>query len=189
MGYYRLLVKQESQLKNHKEALTAKDADKTLIKSVDKQIKALKKEQKKIIDSMKETIKKDDKLLKKFNSIVSIKGVGDTTALILLHMFMRYPNANQRQIVSLAGLDPIIKESGTSVRGRTKISKAGDKIYRASLFMPTMVAIRYNKKLKGYYQRLKDNGKHTTVAQVAVMRKILITAHSLYKSEQTYKEE
>ena len=156
---------------------------------LDKQIKALKKEQKKIIDSMKETIKKDEKLLKKFNSIVSIKGVGDTTALILLHMFMRYPNANQRQIVSLAGLDPIIKESGTSVRGRTKISKAGDKIYRASLFMPTMVAIRYNKKLKGYYQRLKDNGKHTTVAQVAVMRKILITAHSLYKSEQTYKEE
>ena len=189
IGYYRLLVKQESQLKNHKEALTAKDANKTLIRSVDKQIKALQKEQKKIIDSMKETIKKDETLLKKFNSIVSIKGVGDITALILLHMFMRYPKANQRQIVSLAGLDPIIRESGTSVRGRSKISKAGDRIYRASLFMPAMVAIRHNKKLKEYYQRLKDSGKHTTVAQVAVMRKLLIIAHSLYKSEQIYKEE
>ena len=63
-----------------------------------------------------------------------------------------------------------------------KISKAGDKIYRGALFMPAMVAIRHNTKLKKYYERLKESGKHTTVVQVAVMRKLLIIAHSLYKT-------
>ena len=164
IGYYRLLTKQESQLKNHKESLIAKEANKTLIKSVNKQIESLQKEQKKLIDSMSELIQKDETLVKKLNAIESIKGIGKLTALILLHLFIRYPNANQRQIVSLAGLDPIIRESGTSIRGKVKISKAGDKIYRAALFMPTMVDIGHNTKLKAYYERLKANGKHTTVA-------------------------
>ncbi len=93
------------------------------------------------------------------------------------------------QIVSLAGLDSIIRESGSSIRGRVKISKAGDRIYRGALFMPAMVAVRHNIKLKAYYERLKAGGKHTTVAQVAVMRKLLIIAHSLYKSGEMYREE
>ena len=59
-------------------------------------------------------------------------------------------------------LDPVIRESGTFIRGKTRISKAGDRIYRGALFMPVMVA---------------------------VMRKILIIAHSLYKSGEKYSNE
>lgn len=188
IGYYRLLIKQESQLKNHKESLLAKGNSSILIKSVDKQIKVLKKEQLELIKAMKKIIKQDKMLLDKLNTIASIAGVGEITSLVLLHLFIRYPNANQRQIVSLVGLDPTIRESGSSIRGKVKISKAGDKIYRAALFMPAMVAIRHNKKLKGYYERLKGSGKHTTVAQVAVMRKLLIIAHSIYKSGKIYKD-
>ena len=189
IGYYRLLIKQESQLKNHKEALVAKGTNTLLVKKVQKQIEALKKEQLQLIKAMKEVIKQDEVLCKKLDAIASIKGIGEITALVLLHLFIRYPNANQRQIVSLAGLDPIIRESGSSVKGKVKISKAGDKIYRGALFMPAMVAIRYNLKLKKYYKRLKESGKHTTVAQVAVMRKLLVIAHSIYKSGESYKEE
>ena len=188
IGYYRLLIKQESQLKNHKESLLAKGNSSILIKSVDKQIKVLKKEQLELIKAMKKIIKQDKMLLNKLNAITSITGIGEITSLVLLHLFIRYPNANQRQIVSLVGLDPTIRESGSSIRGKVKISKAGDKIYRAALFMPAMVAIRHNKKLKGYYERLKGSGKHTTVAQVAVMRKLLIIAHSIYKSGKIYKD-
>jgi len=187
IGYYRLLVKQANQLKNHQEALTAKRASKTIINSVKKQIKALVKEQKALVEEMLKIIQQDNVLSKKYHAIISIPGVGELTAIVLLHLFIRYPDANQRQIVSLSGLDPIIRESGTSVRGKVKISKAGDRIYRASLFMPAMVAIRHNKKIKAYYERLKEKGKHTTVAQVAVMRKLLVVAHSLYKSEEVYR--
>lgn len=189
IGYYRLLIKQESQLKNHKESLLAKGNNSALIKSVDKQIKVLQKEQEKLLERMRGTVRKDETLSQKLDAIASIKGVGELTALILLHLFLRYPDANQRQIVSLAGLDPVMRESGSSVKGRVKISKAGDKIYRGALFMPAMVAIRRNTKLKAYYERLKERRKHTTVAQVAVMRKLLIIAHSLYKSGERYREE
>jgi len=188
IGYYRLLIKQESQLKNHKESLSVRGADSSLIKKIDRQIKAIQKEQSRLIDTMLETVRKDEALSRKLDALVSIKGVGELTALVLLHLFLRYPNANQRQIVSLAGLDPVIRESGSSIRGKTKISKAGDRIYRGVLFMPAMVAIRHNSKLKAYYEKLKESGKHTTVAQVAVMRKLLVIAHSLYKSGEKYRE-
>jgi hypothetical protein len=52
--------------------------------------------------------------------------------------------------------------------------------------MATMSATRYNPQMKVFYERLKNNGKHTTVAQIAVMRKLVIIAHSLYKSGKLY---
>jgi len=189
IGYYRLLIKQESQMKNHKESLLAKGNNSTLVKSVDKQMKALKKEQQALLEKMRDMVRKDNVLSQKLDAIASIPGIGELTALILLHLFIRYLHANQRQIVSLAGLDPVMRESGSSIRGRVKISKAGDRIYRGALFMPAMVAVRHNAKLKAYYERLKANGKHTTVAQVAVMRKLLVLAHSLYKSGEMYRED
>lgn len=69
------------------------------------QIKTLKKEQSQLVNTIRETIGKDSKLLKKLEAINSIKGVGEITAIVLLHLFIRYPKANQKQIVSLAGLD------------------------------------------------------------------------------------
>ena len=49
-----------------------------------------------------------------------------------------------------------------------------------------MSAIRYNANFRAFYERLKANGKHTTQAQIAVMRKLIITAHSLYKNNRKY---
>ena len=103
-----------------------------------------------------------------------------------MHLFIKYPKANQRQIASLAGLDPIEKTSGTSVHKKTKISKAGSRVYRGSLFMGVMTAIRYDENFKNFFERLKSNGKHTTLAQIAVMRKMIIIAFSLYKNDKQY---
>ena len=52
--------------------------------------------------------------------------------------------------------------------------------------MGVMTAIRYDENFKTFYERLKSNGKHTTQAQIAVMRKIIIVAHSLYKNDAKY---
>ena len=89
----------------------------------------------------------------------------------------------------MTGLDPIIKDSGTSVKSKPRISKAGIKLYRRILFMATMVAIKYNEQMKNFYDRLKDNGKHSTVAQIAVIRKLIVIAHSLYKNNCIYNAE
>ena len=131
----------------------------------------------------------DKDLYSDYNNIKSITGVGELGAIVLLHMFLKYPDANKKQLVSLAGLDPTRFDSGSSVHRRAKISKAGSKLYRGVLFMGTMTAVRYNEEMKIFYDRLKANGKHTTQAQIAVMRKTIIIAHSLYKNNQKYSSE
>lgn len=52
--------------------------------------------------------------------------------------------------------------------------------------MAAMCAIRHDENFRAFYERLKANGKQTTQAQIAVMRKLIITAHSLYKNNRKY---
>jgi len=186
MGYYKIKVKQRVALSNHLESLNAKGYKTAIAKRLEKEIYELKKGEKEIIDEIYQLIAKDENLLKRYKAILSIDGIGKITAIILIYLFIKYPNANQRQITSLVGLDPTIRESGTSIRGKSHISKAGGRIFRSTLFMAAMVAVKRNEKMEIFYNRLKTNGKHTTVAQVAVMRKLVIIAHSLYKSGQMY---
>jgi transposase len=189
MVYYRLRVKQRTQLSNHLESLSAKEGSKTLCKTIKSEIKSLKQSEDKIIEQVYAIIEGSQDLKSKYEVITSIDGVGKIGGIVLLHLFIKYPHANQRQIVSLAGLDPIIRESGTSVKGQARISKAGNRLYRGVLFMPAMASTKHNAKMKAFYERLKANGKHTTQAQIAVIRKIVVVAHSLYKSGKVYDKE
>lgn len=183
---YKLIIKQQVIAKNHIAALKAKREKSYSIKELESQYQFLKKQELKLIKQIKSMIKKDEKLQEAFKNIQTIDGIGEISAIVLLSHFTQYPNANQKQIVSLAGLDPIEKSSGSSVKGKTKISKAGSKICRSTLFMPAMTSVRHNERLKSFYDRLKENGKHTTVIQVAIMRKLLIIAHSIYKNNEVY---
>ncbi len=189
MSYYQLLVKQRVQTSNHLEKLQHKESITTLKKALEKEIFAFKQKEQHTINEIKRLIMENSMLALKYQSIQTIKGLGDIATIALIHLFLKYPNANQKQIISLAGLDPIERTSGTSVRGKTRISKAGNKLYRRSLFMGTMVAIRFNEEMKCFYDRLKEKGKHTTVAQIAVMKKLIIIARALFHSNQGYSSE
>ncbi|XPV69885.1 MAG: IS110 family transposase [Halarcobacter sp.] len=186
---YKLIIKQQVITKNHIAALKAKKDKSYLIKEFELQNQFLKKQEQKIIKKIKSIIKKDEKLQQSFNNLQTIDGIGEISSIVLLIHFIQYKNANQKQIVSLAGLDPIEKSSGISVNGKTKISKAGSKICRGTLFMPAMTSIRNNERLRKFYDRLKENGKHTTVIQVAIMRKLLVIAHAVYKNNVPYDSE
>ena len=52
--------------------------------------------------------------------------------------------------------------------------------------MAVLSAVRFNEEFKDFYKNLKQRGKHTTVAQIAVTRKMIIIAHSLYKNNEKY---
>jgi transposase len=189
MSYYRFVVKQRVKSGNHLEALESKDGSTYAIRELRKSIAASKRQEQEILARIFQLIASNEELAQGFENIRSITGVGEIAAIVLLHLFLRYPDANQRQIVSLTGLEPVEKASGSSVKGRPKISKAGSKLYRGSLFMSAMVSIRYNEQMKQFFDRLKANGKHTTAAQVAVMRKLVVIAHSLYKNNEKYNAE
>ena len=82
---------------------------------------------------------------------------------------VKYPDANKKQLVSLVGPDPTRFDSGSSIHKISKISKAGAKMYRGVLFMGTMTATRCNPEMKLFFDRLKENGKHTTKVALSAL--------------------
>ncbi len=112
ISYYKFISKKTTKTINHLEAITAKDGNTYMINDLKKSIKEYKKKEAEILSKVKNIISSDEKLLKGFNNIKSIYGIGEIGAIVLLHLFIKYPKANQRQIASLAGLDPIEKTSG-----------------------------------------------------------------------------
>ncbi len=131
---------------------------------------------------MIELVESDKDLCERFQNIKSFKGIGDRAGIALIHLFITYPQANRQELTALSGLDAIEITSGTSINRRSRISKKGSSIYRSMLFMPVLSAIRSNPYMQVFYDRLKENNKHSTVAQIAVMRKMMLIAHSLYKN-------
>jgi len=170
------------EVKNDIESLTSKDGDKFSIKELKKSVKESQEKELRIIEQVQTLIDSTDEYRIAYENITSIKVVGQIAGIVLLHLFLKYPEANQRQIISLTGLNPIYRQSGTSIQSGYKIAKTGASIYRSVLFMSIFTAVQHDKNFKVFYKRLKSNGKHTTSAQIAVMLKIILTAHSLYKN-------
>jgi transposase len=124
----------------------------------------------------------------RLGALLSIPGVGPITALTLLALFRKYPDASRSQIVALAGFDPIRFQSGTSVHGKSRISKRGNREVRKRLFEATLSAARYNPSVRSLYRRLKDQGKPDKVARIAAARKLLLIAHAIYKSGESFRD-
>jgi hypothetical protein len=72
------------------------------------------------------------------------------------------------------------------VHKKTRISKAGNKYLRHSLFMPALVAVQHDPCLGAFYQHLLAKGKLRMQALVAVMRKLLHALHAMFKNHQPY---
>lgn len=186
VSYKKLLTKMRTQYKNHLEALKNKSEFNSLVKELKRNISDINKKIEKLTKNILEVIADDEKMQNDYNNILSISGVGNHTAIVLLYHFLHYSSANQKQIVSLAGLDPVESTSGTSVKRKSKISKAGSKICRSSLFMAAMSASKNNPQLISFYKRLEEKGKAKYCIYTAIMRKIIVLAYSLYKNNQRY---
>lgn len=177
LTYFKFIQKERVSFSNHLEALDSKNGSITIVKKLKQEIKHLRDEEAKMIVLIKELLLSNDKMKQDFENITSTIGVGDRAAIALLHLFMSYPEANRQEIVALCGLDAIENSSGTSIQRKTRISKKGSSLYRNMLFMPVLSAIQHNPYMKRFYDRLKSNGKHSTVAQIAVMRKMILIHH------------
>lgn len=189
VGYYRFLQKQKTAFKNYNEAASVNKSSSYILDDIKKNIARIQKEQELLIAKAQKTIDDDKTLKEAFEHITSIKGVGALVGILLLHLFLNYPHANRQQITALLGLDPITIESGTSIKKRSRISKKGLSMYRGVIFYSILSTVRFNEEFKAYYEHLKNRNKHTTSAQIAVMRKLILLAHSLYKNNVDYNPE
>ena len=117
----------------------------------------------------------------------TIKGFGPLTAAKLLVEYRGFTNfGDVRQVVAFAGLNPKQRQSGSSIHGRTHISKMGRASIRAALYMPAINAKRFNPLLQPFVQRLEEQGLCGMEIIVAVMRKLLHLAFGVLKSGQPF---
>ncbi len=141
----------------------------TLVTTLSEQIEA-------IDEAMAKILREAAALKRAKKALTSIKGIGDTTAIILLALMPELGRLDRRQITSLAGLAPHPNQSGTTERYRR--TKGGRPEIKQALFLPAQTAARFNPVLKEAYQRLIAAGKKPIVAIVAVMRRLLVIANA-----------
>jgi transposase len=119
-----------------------------------------------------------------FALLTSVKGIGAASAVqILGELRVLPPDLRAKQWVAMAGLDPRHATSGTSVNKKPRLSKAGNRYLRGSLYMPALSASRHDEHVKGYYRHLiEDRGLKKIQAVCAVMRKLLHAIHGMLKT-------
>ena len=160
------------------------------IKRVRQRIRFLDKQCLEVEQEIEELIDGHLWLKKKIKNLCTIKGIGYITAAIIVGEADGFNLIrNKKQLVSYAGLDIVERESGTSVRGKTRISHKGNKYIRKSLHFPALAAIRSTDTMKALFVRLV--GKHgiKMKAVVAVQRKLLELVYVLWKNDTVFDPE
>jgi transposase len=147
----------------------------TVLATLDAELKATRK-------AIHDHINNDPDLKQRGDLLNSIPGIGDATIAYLLIAFSTHHNFdNAKQVVAFAGLAPAPRESG-QWRGNTHIAKNGDSALRKALYMPALVAWRYNPLIRVFCERLKANGKNGKAIACAAMRKLIHIAFGVLKS-------
>ena len=128
----------------------------------------------------------DPELARRHQIIASIAGVGTRTADQLVATMPELGALDPKQAASLAGLAPVARQSG-QWKGRSFI-QGGRANVRRALYMPALVAARYNPDLKAKYQSLIASGKPAKIAVVTLMRKLIVMANALIKADRLWVE-
>jgi len=118
-------------------------------------------------------------LFGRFDILVSIPGISAITAFALIIDMPELGSLENGQAASLAGLAPVARQSGNWT-GRAVI-RGGRASVRQALYMPALVAMRFNPDLKAKYDQIKAAGKAAKLAITAIMRKLIVLANALLR--------
>ncbi len=178
----RHLVKQRTATRNRSKILTIallKRQVRASLRQIEHQLDAIDRQCREIIQS-------ESDLKRRLDILVSIPAIGEMTAIALIADMPELGQMDEKQAAHLAGLAPITRQSGTW-KGKSFI-KGGRAHLRQALYMPSLVAIRFNKPLADKYETLKKAGKPPKVAITAIMRKLIVLANALLRDNRQWAE-
>lgn len=136
---------------------------------------------------LKQRVEKDPSLKQNIDLLDSIPGIGETSAFTLL---AELPDLETftcaKQLGAYAGLNPSIRTSGTSVKGRGGLSRVGSRTLRKALYFPALSLMRANSTLKPFIERLRARGKKGKVIVGAVMHKLMHIIFGVLKKQQAF---
>ena len=186
MSTVELYIRQQTALKNKLDNLQSGGlTNGPIIKSLKLQIKRVKAEIAKLEEELHALIVAGAQ--KEMTQLTSIPGIGKKTAAMLLVYSNCYKDFdNYRQFIAYLGLCPVHRQSGTSVRGRSYISKKGNKMLRNHLFLCSFTACQHNPQCKALYDRLVAKGKSKKLALIAVCNKLIKQSFGIIKNDLVY---
>ena len=174
------LVKDRTAAKNRGKALTLsllKRQNAQRLEQIDRQIATVEA-------AILQIIEANVSLADRFAILISIPGVSNITAFALLIAMPELGSLEAGQAANLAGLAPIARQSGRWT-GRSFI-RGGRADVRQALYMPALVAARFNPDMKAKYAHLIETGKPAKVALTAIMRKLVVLANALLKANRPW---
>ena len=135
----------------------------------------------------REVARSDETIQKRFELLIRIPGIAEISALQLLgELSPLSPEMSVRQWVAHSGLDPSHRVSGTSVNKPSRMSRAGNRHLRRTLYMPALAAVRCDPHLKAFYEVLLSRHKAKLQAIIAVARKLLHAIYGIFRSQTHY---
>lgn len=185
------LIRSRTVVKNqlHAEAAEA-EPNKNSLKRLKKQLSLFDLQEREIKAELAAIVKSNEALKKKVALLTTIPGVGALTAVTVLGETNSFELIRcRKQLTSYAGLDVVEKQSGTSVRGKTTISKKGNRFLRKALHLPALSAIRHNADYKAVFARLVSRHGVKMKAATAVQRRLLELMYTVYKTNNPFDPE
>ena len=182
------IVQERSIIKNQIHAeITEAEPNQRSLERMQARIRFLNSQEKEIKEDIDCIVKENPDLRQIIDRITTIPGVGELTAVIVLAETNGFELIrNKSQLSSYAGLDVKEKQSGTSVKGKPRISKKGNRALRKSMHLPALTAVKWDDNFKETYARLVSKHGIKMKALVAIQRKILQLIYTLFKNETIY---
>lgn len=178
----RALIKDRTAAKNRAGALRL-----ALLKRQNAaRLKRIKADLSQIDDAIAAMIMAEPELKARHAILISIAGISGVTAAAMITLMPELGALEHKQAASLAGLAPVTRQSG-NWRGKAFI-QGGRAALREALYMPALVACRFNPDLRAKYTQLIQAGKPPKVAITAIMRKLLILANALIRDNRKWEE-
>jgi transposase len=154
--------------------------------SIDDSIDFLRKQLAKLQQDIDDHVDRHPDLRRDMDLLTSIPAVGRQTGTNLLAIVHDHRFNSAEQLAAYLGLVPVERQSGSSILGRTRLSKAGPPRTRAILYMAAVVATKYNPHVKEVYDRLVARGKAKKAAIGAAMRKLVHLCFGVLKTRMHY---
>ena len=169
--------------------LESKYLNKLVLKSINKEMKFIKESIKTLEDEAKRIVEGSEKLKEQHDLLIGIKGVGSRMAMAILADMPEARNfMNAKQYAAFVGVTPSHFQSGTSVNGKSHMSRLGSVRLRKILYMSALVVKNHNPHFKKWVETLKSKGKPPKVIIVAIMRKLMHIFFGMLKNNQKFNE-
>jgi len=158
--------------------------DQEIQQFIRKSLETLKNQVQEIDQRISQAIATDEKNARKIEILQSVKGVGAVSVSTLVAELPELGELNRGQIAKLVGVAPMNSDSGQKTGKRKTTGGRGS--VRRVLYMATLVATRFNARIKEFYIRLLAKGKPKKLALVAAMRKLLTILNTLVKKDELW---